>query len=97
MEIKNIAKLSSYGAYLDEEFIYTNSLVEGKNVIVGNIAEYVYDLEQTLIKKGQDIAMEIYEKVLEWCPVPTDGSYSEFIELFEQWLKEKYGLKTIGE
>lgn len=48
MEIKNIAKLSSYGAYIDEEFIYTNSIVEGKNVIVGDIAEYMYDLEQEM-------------------------------------------------
>ena len=50
MEIKNIAKLSSYGAYIDEEFIYTNSIVEGKNVIVGDIAEYMYDLEQEIAR-----------------------------------------------
>lgn len=48
MEIKNIAKLSSYGAYIDEEFIYTDSLVKNKKVIVGNIAEYMYDLEQEI-------------------------------------------------
>ena len=50
LEIKNIAKLSSYGAYIDEEFIYTDSLVEGKNVIVGDIAEYMYDLEQEIAR-----------------------------------------------
>ena len=50
MDIKNIAKLSSYGAYIDEEFIYTNSLVEGRNVIVGDIAEYMYDLEQEVAR-----------------------------------------------
>ena len=61
MEIKNIAKLSSYGAYIDEEFIYTNSIVEGKNVIVGNIAEYMYDLEQEIAKKESDTAREIIE------------------------------------
>ena len=59
MEIKNIAKLSSYGAYIDEEFIYTNSLVEGKNVIVVDIAEYMYDLEKEFAKKETDTAREI--------------------------------------
>ena len=67
MKIKNIAKLSSYGAYIDEEFIYTNSLVEGKNVIVGNIAEYMYDLEQELNRlqsKKSDTAKEILTELL---------------------------------
>lgn len=59
MEVKNIAKLSSYGAYIDEEFIYTDSIVEGKNVIVGNIAEYMYDLEQEVERLPVDTARNV--------------------------------------
>jgi hypothetical protein len=44
----------------------------------------------------QKTAKECYEKVLEWYPVTkTDKySYSQFIELFEQWLEEKYDFEV---
>jgi hypothetical protein len=42
----------------------------------------------------KDTAMEVYSAVLEFCPVHNDGSYSEFIKLFEEWLKYKYGVEV---
>ena len=71
MKVKNIAKISSYGAYLDEEFIYTDSIVEGKNVIVGNIAEYVYDLEQEVKRLQKDIAKEILQELSDFVDFET--------------------------
>jgi hypothetical protein len=70
-KIKNIAKLSSYGAYIDEEFIYTDSIVEGKNVIVGNIAEYVYDLEQEVKRLQIDTAREILQELSDFVDFET--------------------------
>lgn len=42
--MKNIAKLTSYGCYLDCDFT-TAKYPDDKTHIVGNLAEYVYDLE----------------------------------------------------
>jgi hypothetical protein len=90
MDIKNIAKLSSYGAYIDEEFIYTNSLVEGKNVIVGNIAEYMYDLEQELAKKGSDTARDVIGDLAEL--IINHSGRLTLEDLYE--IAEKYGVKV---
>lgn len=87
MEIKNIAKLSSYGAYIDEEFIYTNSLVEGKNVIVGDIAEYMYDLEQELAKKESETAQLAIQRFINQLHI--DEIIRVDSDLGKELLKEK--------
>lgn len=48
-----IAKLTSYGSYLDCEYI-TAKYPEDESHIVGDLAEYVYDLEQENEKLKQD-------------------------------------------
>lgn len=48
-----IAKLTSYGSYLDCEYI-TAKYPEYESHIVGDLAEYVYDLEQENEKLKQD-------------------------------------------
>ena len=55
--MKNIAKLTSYGCYLDCDFV-TAKYPEEETHIVGNVAEYVYDLEQ----KISDLEAKLAEK-----------------------------------
>lgn len=55
--MKNIAKLTSYGCYLDCDFI-TAKYPEDEIHIVGNVAEYVYDLEH----KISDLEAKLAEK-----------------------------------
>ena len=45
---RHIAKSSGYGAYIDFPYTTTDSVVEGKNVIVGDLAEYIWLLENRL-------------------------------------------------
>ena len=49
-----IAKLTSYGSYLDCEFI-TSKYPDDESHIVGDLAEYVYDLEQKIEKQEKEI------------------------------------------
>lgn len=59
-------------------------------------AAYELGYKESKNSVQQKTANECYEKILEWHPVTkTDKySYSQFIELFEQWLKEKYGIEV---
>ena len=50
-----IAKLTSYGSYLDCEYI-TAKYPEDESHIVGDLAEYVYDLEQEVEKLTKSFA-----------------------------------------
>jgi hypothetical protein len=58
--MKNIAKSTSYGCYLDCDFV-TAKYPEDETHIVGNVAEYVYDLEQ----KISDLEAKLAEKEAE--------------------------------
>lgn len=58
-----IAKLTSYGSYLDCEYI-TARYPDNESHIVGDLAEYVYDLEQE-IEKCNDEWREICDGKLE--------------------------------
>ena len=49
-----IAKLTSYGSYLDCEYI-TAKYPEDESHIVGDLAEYVYDLEQKIEEQCEEI------------------------------------------
>ncbi len=49
-----IAKLTSYGSYLDCEFI-TSKYPDDESHIVGDLAEYVYDLEEKIEEQEKEI------------------------------------------
>jgi hypothetical protein len=76
--------------------VYVDLVVE-RNELQKQVDELkIYLASEKICSKQavKDTAMEVYSAVLEFCPVHNDGSYSEFIKLFEEWLKHKYGVEV---
>lgn len=76
--MENIAKLTSYGCYLDCDFV-TAKYPEDETHIVGNVAEYVYDLEQKLSDLEAKLAES--EKKLSQYPYKNDVIEKQYKEL----------------
>lgn len=81
--MEKIAKLTSYGCYLDCDFV-TAKYPDDEVHIVGNVAEYVYDLENKLydLEYKHSNLQEKYEHLEGW----HDAVLGEAIE-FENKLR----------
>lgn len=88
-----IAKLTSYGSYLDCEYI-TAKYPDNESHIVGDLAEYVYDLEQEIEKLKQDkehLNYHLIDKNCE-CELLKQSQNQTAIAELEK-VKEKFGFK----
>ena len=97
--MKNIAKLTSYGCYLDCDFV-TAKYPEDEIHIVGNVAEYVYDLEQKISDLEAKLAdkQKLLEDSVDVHEIEGKTNYklryelagaNETIEVLKQQLAEK--------
>lgn len=89
-----IAKLTSYGSYLDCEYI-TAKYPEDESHIVGDLAEYVYDLEQENEKLKQDKEHLNYHLIDKNCECEllkldqNQKAIEELEKVKEYWLKHE--------
>lgn len=98
--MKNIAKLTSYGCYLDCDFA-TARYPGDETHIVGNVAEYVYDLEKKLsdleakLAESEEQLKEelIREKGLERALSACNRQNDEFAGMIKKLVNEKDQLK----
>jgi chromosome segregation ATPase len=94
---KQVEELKEENEYLD--MVAKQSIADSQNlqVQVDELKNAYNDLLDTCrncdtTQAVKDTAKEIYTQMLEWIPIGED--YSTFIDNFEMWLKERYGLEV---
>lgn len=85
---KHLAQLSDYGAFIDYEVITIPSIIEGKNVIVGELAEYIWFLEKsydTLLQQFKEKEQEVEKlKITRDNAVECADMFKQAISIIEQ-------------
>lgn len=93
--MENIAKLTSYGCYLDCDFV-TAKYPGDETHIVGNVAEYVYDLEQKISDLETKLAemTEKYNACQEARKLEIEFNQQDKAELKQQLAEKEKELKA---
>jgi chromosome segregation ATPase len=83
----------NYESARKEEYIETlKKQVDDLKLDLENWKKAAYGYKYAEEQAVKDTAKEIYTQMLEWIPIGED--YSTFIDNFEMWLKERYGLEV---